>query len=427
MCPITTGAVSDHHWCSVQSPLVQCPITTGAVSITTGAVSNHHWCVSDHHWCSVQSPLVQCPITTGAVSNHHCAVSNHHWCQCLITTGTVSDHHWLQCPITTGAVSDHHWYSVRSPTGTVSDHHCWLSKKQPVVVLSTTEAEYHFEQTCKEVVWFSPVGVVFKFGSRLACYIFSLAESKMSAERDVYIETHLNGFVLDIEGSSQADGANVISCPRTSPTSPNQQWYLDYRRDGTFFIVSKLNGKVLDCAGQEDGEHLNVSDRDSGAETRAPNAPLILSAKNSPATSNQQFSIKSQDVYIKTHLNGFVLDTEGSSQANGAKVISYPIKSPPCHNQQWYLDHQPDKTFLIVSKLSGKVLYCAAQEIGEQLILCDRNGGENQRFKRERNYLTTMQGLVVSVKDSNEAPNAPIILCSKNILFQTTSSLQLNP
>eukprot|EP00731_Ephydatia_muelleri_P004745 Em0002g921a len=357
-CPITTGAVSNHHWCSVQSPLVQC---------------HHHWCSVDHHWCSVQSPLVQCPITTGAVSNHHWCSVQSPLVQCLITTGAVSDHHWcsvqsplVQCLITTGAVSittgtvsDHHWYSVRSRVmncvmsgGAIS----WLSKKQPVVVLSTTEAEYHF-------------------GADLQ-------------ERDVYIETHLNGFVLDIEGSSQADGANVISCPRTSPTSPNQQWYLDYRRDGTFFIVSKLNGKVLDCAGQEDGEHLNVSDRDSGAESQrfkregnylvtmrglvvsvkdsnpAPNAPLILSAKNSPATSNQQFSIKSQDVYIKTHLNGFVLDTEGSSQANGAKVISYPIKSPPCHNQQWYLDHQPDKTFLIVSKLSGKVLYCAAQEIG---------------------------------------------------------------
>ena len=126
--------------------------------------------------------------------------------------------------------------------------------------------------------------------------------------------------MLDIEGSSQADGANVISCPRTSPTSPNQQWYLDYRRDGTFFIASKLNGKVLDCAGQEDGEQLNVSDRDSGAESQrfkregnylvtmrglvvsvkdsnpAPNAPLILSVKNSPATSNQQFSFKSVSV-----------------------------------------------------------------------------------------------------------------------------------
>ena len=29
----------------------------------------------------------------------------------------------------------------------------WLSKKQPVVALSTTEAEYHFGAAVQEVVW----------------------------------------------------------------------------------------------------------------------------------------------------------------------------------------------------------------------------------------------------------------------------------
>ena len=29
----------------------------------------------------------------------------------------------------------------------------WLSKKQPVVALSTTEAEYHFGAAMQEVVW----------------------------------------------------------------------------------------------------------------------------------------------------------------------------------------------------------------------------------------------------------------------------------
>eukprot|EP00731_Ephydatia_muelleri_P004798 Em0002g974a len=169
----------------------------------------------------------------------------------------------------------------------------------------------------------------------------------MSAEQDVYIETHLNGFVLDIEEGCQANGA---------------------KPDGSFLIVSKLNGKVLDCL----------------------------------------------DVYIETHLNGFVLDIEGSCQANGAKVISFPRNSPPSPNQQWYFDYQPDRTFLIVSKLNGKVLECVGQGIEEQLIVWDRHGGENQRFRREGNYLVTMRGLVVDVKGSNQAPKTPIIQYSKN-------------
>ncbi|KAL5505967.1 hypothetical protein EMCRGX_G007520 [Ephydatia muelleri] len=259
----------------------------------------------------------------------------------------------------------------------------------------------------------------------------------MSAEQDVYIETHLNGFVLDIEEGCQANGAKVISYPKNSPPSPNQLWYLDYQPDGSFLIVSKLNGKVLDCVGQGIEEQLIVWDRHGGENQRfrregnylvtmrglvvdvkgsnqAPKTPIIQYSKNSPASSNQQFSIKSLDVYIETHLNGFVLDIEGGCQANGAKVISFPRNSPPSPNQQWYLDYQPDRTFLIVSKLNGKVLDCVGQGIEEQLIVWDRHGGENQRFRREGNYLVTMRGLVVDVKGSNQAPKTPIIQFSKN-------------
>ncbi|KAL5505976.1 hypothetical protein EMCRGX_G007529 [Ephydatia muelleri] len=255
--------------------------------------------------------------------------------------------------------------------------------------------------------------------------------------QDVYIETHLNGFVLDIEESNPANGAKVISYPRNSPTSPNQLWYLDYQPDGTFLVVSKLNGKVLDCGGQVVEEQLIVWDRHGGENQRfrregnylvtmrglvvdvkgsnqSPKTPIIQYSKNSPASSNQQFSIKSLDVYIETHLNGFVLDIEESNQENGAKVISYPRNSPPSRNQQWYLDYQPDRTFLIVSRLNGKVLDCVGQIKDEQLIVWDRHGGENQRFKREGYYLVTMRGLVVDVKGSNQAPKTPIIQYSKN-------------
>ena len=109
-----------------------------------------------------------------------------------------------------------------------------------------------------------------------------------------------------------------------------------------------------------------------------------------------------------------MLDIEESNQENGAKVISYPRNSPPSRNQQWYLDYQPDRTFLIVSRLNGKVLDSVGQIKDEQLIVWDRHGGENQRFKREGYYLVTMRGLVVDVKGSNQAPKTPIIQYSKN-------------
>ena len=120
-------------------------------------------------------------------------------------------------------------------------------------------------------------------------------------------------------------------------------------------------------------------------------------------------------IYIKTHLNGFVLDVDGGNEANGAKVISRPVASQPADNQLWRLDYQPDKTFLVVSKLAGgKVLDCSNQKQGTQLVVCERHGGENQRWKREGDHLTSMSGLVADISGCNKSPGAAVVLWSKH-------------
>ncbi|KAL5505958.1 hypothetical protein EMCRGX_G007510 [Ephydatia muelleri] len=117
----------------------------------------------------------------------------------------------------------------------------------------------------------------------------------MSAEQDVYIETHLNGFVLDIEEGCQANGAKVISFPRNSPPSPNQLWYLDYQPDGSFLIVSKLNGKVLDCVGEKETtwSPCEASWWTLKGPIRLQRLPSSNLARTALLPSNQQFSIES--------------------------------------------------------------------------------------------------------------------------------------
>ena len=109
-----------------------------------------------------------------------------------------------------------------------------------------------------------------------------------------------------------------------------------------------------------------------------------------------------------------MLDIEGANQSNGAKVSTYPKNSPPSDNQLWCFDYLPDGTFLVVSKLNGKVLDCGGQGQGHQLIVWDRHGGENQRWRRDGNYLVTMKGLVLDISNSNQAPSAPLVLWSRN-------------
>ena len=122
-----------------------------------------------------------------------------------------------------------------------------------------------------------------------------------------------------------------------------------------------------------------------------------------------------------------MLDIQGGNQSNGAKVAPYPKNSPPSDNQLWYLEYQLDGTFLVVSKMNGKVLDCGAQGQGHQLIVWDRHGAENQRFRMEGNYLVTMRGLVLDIAGANPAPCAPLCLWSRNNPPSANQQFQLEP
>ena len=105
-----------------------------------------------------------------------------------------------------------------------------------------------------------------------------------------------------------------------------------------------------------------------------------------------------------------MLDIPGANRDNGVKVITYSKNSPPSDNQLWQLEYQPDGTFLIISKMHGKALDCGAQTQGTKLILWDRHGGNNQRWRREGDHIVSLSGLVIDVEGRNTAPGAHLIL-----------------
>lgn len=131
-----------------------------------------------------------------------------------------------------------------------------------------------------------------------------------------YVQSNLNGFVLDIEGSNKAPGSPVIAYPKNAPASDNQLWA--FTPEG--YIESKLNGFVLD---------VKASSKEAGA-------PVIAYPKNAPATPNQLWTLGSGG-YIVTQLDGFVLDVKGSNKAPGTPIIVYPKNAPATPNQLWTL------------------------------------------------------------------------------------------
>ena len=102
----------------------------------------------------------------------------------------------------------------------------------------------------------------------------------------------------------------------------------------------------------------------------------------------------------------------------------YPANNPPTDNQLWQLDYQPDGTFLIISKLHGKALDCGGQTQGSKLIVWDRHGGDNQRWRREGNYIVSKSGFMFDIEGSNRAAGAKVLLWSRN--HPTSSNQQFD-
>jgi len=147
-----------------------------------------------------------------------------------------------------------------------------------------------------------------------------------------FITSKLNGNVLDIEGASTAARTPIISYPRKTSGTDNQLWELvptgTPLPDGSFnhyFIKSKLNGNVLDI---------------EGANT-APRTRIISYPQKTSGTNNQVWLLNSgaQSGYffITSELNGNVLDIEGASTAPRTQIISYPRKTSGTNNQEWML------------------------------------------------------------------------------------------
>lgn len=132
-----------------------------------------------------------------------------------------------------------------------------------------------------------------------------------------FIVSKLNGFVLDISGANRGNGAQIIAWPKKTSGADNQLW--TFTKEG--FIVSKLNGFVLDI---------------TGIGTN-PQTPIISWPKKPGTTANQTWRFD-REGFIVTNLNEFVLDIRGNNRAAGAVIQSFPRKAATTENQRWSIE-----------------------------------------------------------------------------------------
>lgn len=148
--------------------------------------------------------------------------------------------------------------------------------------------------------------------------------------------------VLDISGGGFANGTNVQQY--SSNGSAAQKWLLKSNGDGSYAFISVSSGKVLDISGGGSSNGTNVQ---------------IYEYNGSPAQRMQLLGGRvsvSESVYTiaSASARSQVLDIAGGSVDNKANVQLY--SSNNTDSQKFYIRDVGNKTYILISLVSGKVL-----------------------------------------------------------------------
>jgi len=153
-------------------------------------------------------------------------------------------------------------------------------------------------------------------------YSFSVPVNIKVAGPYCTIGSKLSGNVIDIQNASTKSGAGLDAYSLKTSGNDNQLWEFvqDPAGSGDYFIKSKLNGNVIDL----DSSSLLL---DSWPQKAKDNDNQLWEFVSDPAGSGYCF--------IVNKLNGYVIDIQGASTAAGALLDAYPLKVNSYDNQLW--------------------------------------------------------------------------------------------
>lgn len=140
------------------------------------------------------------------------------------------------------------------------------------------------------------------------------------------IKSKLNGLVLDVAGNNPESKTHLVVYPiKGTHGEPNQHWTIT----DNGLIKSRLNGFVIDIPG---------SKRDPFT------AVIVYPVNGTHGTPNQQWTITEEGL-IKSKLNDFVLDIFGGGIEPLTPIVTHPVNDTHgTPNQQWELVPVPEKS-----------------------------------------------------------------------------------
>ncbi|KAL0082265.1 ricin B lectin domain-containing protein [Phycomyces blakesleeanus] len=134
-----------------------------------------------------------------------------------------------------------------------------------------------------------------------------------------FIVSQLNGKVIDVAGGSEKDGAHIVVWEKKDEDNANQLF--EYRRG---FFINLNSGKVLDVKGGRIKHDTHI---------------IQYSQKDTQEDSANQSWLIDHEGYIHTAADPtLVLDIRGASEKDGAEVILYEKQEgEEASNQRWDL------------------------------------------------------------------------------------------
>jgi len=124
------------------------------------------------------------------------------------------------------------------------------------------------------------------------------------AGRNFYIVSELNGKVLDIKGGKKEAGTNVIVFDKHPKQTPNQLW----QTGAGGFVVSAMNGMTFGAKLEGHVVQMQAPGNEPGSQWRFHGKQVVNGS-------------------------GMVLDIKGASHSNGAEVIAFHNNGQ--NNQLW--------------------------------------------------------------------------------------------
>ena len=119
--------------------------------------------------------------------------------------------------------------------------------------------------------------------------------------------------------------------PKHEVPTDTQLWFLDYKNDDTFFVVSKSHGKVLDCGDSQEG------------------TKLVL--KGSSGLDSQRWKMDGN--YLMPATSELVVAVEGNSTSAGAHLILSTRSDPASKNQQFEFEELVSNATIATVKSEG--------------------------------------------------------------------------